>query len=96
MANAKTLRFFENRCDKLIKKFQKGHTMKDGETVVVNFHFLDGPNVLKIEKGDSVPTRSWLVEGRIMGRKQLIQFPASGTEGKISTTGCSDFRKALV
>ena len=37
--------------------------MKDGETVVVNFHFLDGPNVLKIEKGDSVPTRSWLVEG---------------------------------
>ena len=71
--------------------------MKDGDTVVVNFHFLDGPNLLKIEKGDSVPTRSWLVEGEDHGSKAVDTVSREWNRGQIKYDGLFGFfRKALV
>ena len=65
--------------------------MKDGDTVVVNFHFLDGPNLLKIEKGDSVPTRSWLVEGEDHGSKAVDTVSREWNRGQIKYDGLFGF-----
>ena len=82
---------FENRCDKLVKKFQKGQKTKDGETVVVKFHFLDAPNILEIEKGDSVATRSWFDGKEDRGSKAVDTVSSEWNRGQTKFDGLFGF-----
>jgi len=62
-----TGQIFENRINTLIKKFKRKYKVNNNgdndddaaANISVKFEFIDAPYVIPLEKGDSVPTRTW-------------------------------------
>lgn len=96
-----TGQIFENRINTLIKKFKRKYKVNnngddddDDANISVKFEFIDAPYVLPLEKGDSVPTRTWFSDdddGKDQGMKAVQIVQEKWNSSKIKYDGLFGF-----